>query len=65
MFTTVKYRTSIFAETLRVIYGDTRPTEASQKLQKWLLLLPDNIMAQKDAALRQERPFFRQTSHQK
>lgn len=41
-----------------VIYGDTRPSEASEKLQKWLQLLPDNIMSQIHAALRQERPFL-------
>ena len=41
-----------------VVYGDTRPSEASEKLQKWLQLLPDNIMSQIHAALRQERPFL-------
>lgn len=43
---------------MRVIYGNARPTEVKEKLQKWLLLLPDSIAAQIDAALRQERPFL-------
>ena len=47
-----------FSETLRIIYGDAKPVKAREKLQKWLLLLPDSITAQIDAALRQERPFL-------
>jgi hypothetical protein len=43
---------------LRIIYGDAKPAEASEKLQKWLLLLPDSITAQIHAGLRQERPFL-------
>ena len=45
-------------DTLHTVYGDIRPSEASEKLQRWLLLLPNIIRAQIEAALRQERPFL-------
>ena len=47
-----------YIETLHIVNGDTTPIGPEEHLQKWLLLFPDNITAQIDAALRQERPFL-------
>ncbi|XP_067652623.1 alpha-protein kinase 1-like [Haliotis asinina] len=41
-----------------IVYGETVPTSATEKLHKWLALLPPNIRQLIDDASKQKRPFL-------